>query len=808
MKVRRSRRVRGQSSILLALMIVVLIGFIGLSVDVGNAYGQQRRVQAAANAGALAAMGSVLANNTNNGVWSDVQRTLVGNRINATAPYSYRVDYVKTDGTVETLGEWNGSTSYVPNGSSAAPANIDRIQVTATEKVSTFFARVLGTSELPVSANGVACFGDYGFGVYPLGVPITLRPPAGTTPGHTVFLSNGTQLSSTDSRYGKWGSAMQGMTIRFPIAQGNDFIAGIHVPWLNWGGQDQTVNGVTYTSVPGANSASTLGAAWTYPGTLSNGFLEAISADSAKPNTKPMRKLQRGDWISGDPGVKATLKDQLDTMRTNRTDVVLPFYDVSNGTNGSNAAYHAVNFGHFNIANFDLTGSPKYIDLLYLGNATTAPQSCGSEVSASWRNPQGTPVLPSPGKQFNIAGQAQMTRVWRTGISSNTTSYDIVLVMDTSGSMARDWYERSYGDTGFQGSRINDAKQVVSDFVKGYDISAATGDPDARMAFVTFGGTTDAGNDPAVVRVNWTTACSLTAILTNCGGTSLKWPTIQSSANAMSASGYTPGPIAFEEVENLLRNKRTPPAGKKYAQVVVFATDGVFNVCGTDRGVQSCTYGKLSNANYVRDAGYNAVSGRPIWQAQQVAARIKNSGARIFLVAEQASCALNDSDCFDTTGMMDMSSGSGYYYSASDGSALSSIYGLIQDHIVNDTCVPHETTQPAANVTVVLTQPNNPTWSMSTTADSSGNYSFGRLPAGEYVLKVNPSPTVTSSEDYLARTYSRLRNSRNLSEEGQASIYINPQFPNGSTVYSQVMLSLPFADDGSLNNGCTMPAQQ
>lgn len=829
----------GQSIVLLALMILVIVAIVGLSVDVGNAYGQQRRLQSVANAGSLAGLSSVLANNTNNGVWADVQRTLQGNRINSGPSYSYQVYYVKGDDSVETLGEWNGSTSYIPNGNASPPANLSRIQINVSENVGTYFARVVGTKNLPVSANGVACLGDYGFGVYPLGIPITLRPPNGSIPGHTIFLPNGTQLSTTDSRWGAWGSAMQGMTVRFPISNGSDFLSGVHISWLNWGGQTQTVDGVTYTELSGYKGASQLAASWTYPGTLANGFLEAASKDASKPNTKPMQRLQRGDWIAGDPGVKASVKDELAVLQTNKTDLMLPFYDVNNGSNGSNAAYHAVNMGHFIIKNFALTGNPKYIDLQYLGNASTAPQACGSEPSAYWRDPKGTPVLPSPGKHFSISGQAKVTRAWRTWSSSNTT-HDIVIVMDTSTSMSYDWSDRPRGRLGYDGKpRIDDAKTAVINFVKGYDISAETGDPDARIAFVTFGGAgpgkcdtvmgslspsqcppygggkMSAGFDPAVVQVNWTTACAAADIPLNCNGTSNKWSTIQTKANSMDPLGVTPGPIAFEEVENLLRNKRTPPAGKKYGQIVVFATDGVFNVCGTDKGVENCPYGQMvppdgsggsDRTFYTNNPGYNAVSGRPIWQAQQVATRIKNSGARIFVIAETPTCG-DEGNCFTPIGLPDISSGSGYYYTAKDASAMANIYATIRDRINYDQCIPHEVTQQAANTTIVLTQPNNPTWTMSTVADSSGNYSFGNLPAGQYILKINPAPTLTSPEDQLARTYPRLRNSRNLTEEGQASVYINPQFPDGATVYSEVILSLPYADDGTLNNGCSIPAQ-
>src|SRR5438309_7427594 len=46
---------RGQAIVLVALMIVVLLGFVGLAIDGGRAYLDRRHLQAAADAAALAA---------------------------------------------------------------------------------------------------------------------------------------------------------------------------------------------------------------------------------------------------------------------------------------------------------------------------------------------------------------------------------------------------------------------------------------------------------------------------------------------------------------------------------------------------------------------------------------------------------------------------------------------------------------------------------------------------------------------------------------------------------------------------------
>ncbi len=802
----QKRRQQGQSAVLMAFMILVLVAMVALSVDVGNAYGQQRRVQTITNAGAKAGMASAMTTATNDAVWADVQRSLTGNRTKITADYTFTVDYILEDGTVSQLGEWNGEMATVVNGNSAPPANLERMQVTMSERIKTKFANVVGRPTLGVTANGVACFGDYGYGVYPIGVPLALQKPVTdasgheTQPGVRLFQSNGQALPFNDARWGAWNSSMQGMTLRIPLTTSvNTFISGVHAPFLNWGGETQTVGTTSYTALSIQKGNSALSAALIEPGTLQDGFLEAISVDAAKPNSKPMTILQRGDWISGSAIANTTVQSNLNYLISKQTKMMLPIYDASGGSASPQTAFHMVNMGYFMLRGAKVSGNTKYMDLLYLGTAVASPTECGSEEPESAINP----------KQFTIKGDVLNNRVWKSGKSSRTTTYDIVVIMDTSGSMAYDWQDRDVGESGYKASnaRINDAKKVVRDFVREYDISSDKGDPDARIAFVTFGGST------AVVQSGFQAACSSALIEDECGNKDAKWSTVQVKAAAMTPSGYTPGPRAFEAVETLLANKRTPPAGKKFAQIVVFATDGVFNVCGNAVGERPCTAGQLtpregnaSNNDVLYNSAYNAVSGRPIWQAQQVATRIKNSGANIFIVALTPTCRAGDTGCFNPAGLSDMSSGSNYYHQANESGALEKIYENIGETIVYDTCVPNEITEPVNNATVVLTKPDNPTWRQQVKTNSAGMFEFDELQAGQYIVKVEPSITVKSPEDDLTRTYSRTRNGRSLSEEGQASVYVNPQFADGATVSTQLLLSLPFDASGSPNNACTMPA--
>ena len=78
-----SRHQAGQSIVILAITLVVLVAMVGLSVDVGIAYAQQRRVQSIANAGALAGMHAMQTNKsaTNNQVWQAVQLAFTGKQV-------------------------------------------------------------------------------------------------------------------------------------------------------------------------------------------------------------------------------------------------------------------------------------------------------------------------------------------------------------------------------------------------------------------------------------------------------------------------------------------------------------------------------------------------------------------------------------------------------------------------------------------------------------------------------------------------------------------------------------------------------
>lgn len=74
-------RAAGQSIPLIALLIVVLIGAVGLAVDVGNDYAQQRNTVRGTNAAALAGMNAMIQGVSDQAVGQVIQQSLKSNKI-------------------------------------------------------------------------------------------------------------------------------------------------------------------------------------------------------------------------------------------------------------------------------------------------------------------------------------------------------------------------------------------------------------------------------------------------------------------------------------------------------------------------------------------------------------------------------------------------------------------------------------------------------------------------------------------------------------------------------------------------------
>src|SRR5438552_12624768 len=142
---RHSRHSRGQVLVLSALMLTVLIGFVGLAADTGYFFDYRRRMTAAADSAAVAAALEVKRNPTS------TQVTTVA-RAAATASGF-------TDGT-------NGITVAVnrPPVSGDNVGNNKYVEVLINRPTPTFFMRALNVAAATVGARAVAGPGGAGDG--------------------------------------------------------------------------------------------------------------------------------------------------------------------------------------------------------------------------------------------------------------------------------------------------------------------------------------------------------------------------------------------------------------------------------------------------------------------------------------------------------------------------------------------------------------------------------------------------------------------------------------------------------------------
>ena len=137
----KHRAERGQTLVILALVITVLMLMAGLAVDVGMAYNERRDLQNAADAAALAGA-QALCDGQDHGAASAVATT---------------------------VGTANGATDVDPQPTTVTERR--RMSVTTSGEAETFFFRLVGIDSVPVSAQAQAecsCAAAAG-GLWPIG---------------------------------------------------------------------------------------------------------------------------------------------------------------------------------------------------------------------------------------------------------------------------------------------------------------------------------------------------------------------------------------------------------------------------------------------------------------------------------------------------------------------------------------------------------------------------------------------------------------------------------------------------------------
>ena len=703
-------RSSGQSIPLIALMIVVLFGMVGLSVDVGSTYAEQRGVVRAANASALAGIDAVIRGADDQTVATTIRESLLANGMkiesqsNPTGKLTYIARYMDVEGRHISNCEVGRCNTV--------PANTNYVEVKIGGTVDTYFARIVGRPTLPVgsTAYGYSCPPTNG--VYPIAVwyediDFTKNQFSDKDRTGTLYPSDkaGTYVDKTYKDGKIW---------RRIFLKDNGNAPG-NFSWMRWTQEKQ--------------GGTELAAALSGDGTLSDGFNEApwpAGYTEAKPKNYPLspKQLTSGDWIHGDSGLNwsnggnSSIRPALEKLMTKRTVVILPIINGVAGT-GVNSQFKMATFGKFYLYDpfpndpnnggiSQQGGSNAYIDLVYLGPAN------GNACLVTNVDPQDdiTLVTPVP-STVRIPFQIN-PRYSEPAVPAQPIAYQ--LIVDVSGSMSWNFdgegtyngdaqplknttggtnYKCEYANTTskltyfdnctggpnsswwrFNERRIYVTKQAIESFVN--DLN-----PEDVMRYTAFTTRRDSGfsgNTKVVPSSGFTGNKAL--LLSELG-------TLGSlSSDPYRTTGSTPGPQALSKARDIiLQAPATAPSGKKYRKVVIYLTDGVANVfidgtsnqardiCG-DRSVTAavnspdCQIGFSETANKLR----------PISAMIDEANKIKLADPQVQIyVLALAGVA--------TDGLTQVASSSSMIYQADKPGFVGAILNTIRDQAVGSTCV-------------------------------------------------------------------------------------------------------------------------
>lgn len=289
----------GQSIVVIAFALIGLVAFAGLVFDGGNAYAQRRRMQNAADAGAIAGARELADGATNcvvnNGI-NNYTRTKNG-------ALTYEATYIYL----------NGTEVPIPNDCGLPSSNAYAVRVTAHTSFQTLFLGMFGATQGDVDAEAAAAFG----GVNNLRNNIT--PIAPECFGNANSIEN---CGYTVNRsYGIWDGGGFG-----------------NLGWLGWG------NGGT----PGSSTTSET--------TLCANLNDPANMQYTNPYNPDDHTVSIGDWIVGTTGVKNSNcdRDILQSYMLTGQPVTLIFWGSTQGT-GSNLQYQVVGFGKFVIEAYKLS---------------------------------------------------------------------------------------------------------------------------------------------------------------------------------------------------------------------------------------------------------------------------------------------------------------------------------------------------------------------------------------------------------------------------------------------------------------------
>ncbi len=156
----RYSRKEGQSVVIFALVIVVLIGVAGLGMDGANAFNQRRNVANAADAASIAGTKQLIAErkagtNSNASVCSAVSDYISNHKLTQGVSVTWTASYVDSSATASPAF----CTDSVATGTIPTSPNPRGVQVNITYTFGTMFMSLFGRSTLPATGTATALYG-------------------------------------------------------------------------------------------------------------------------------------------------------------------------------------------------------------------------------------------------------------------------------------------------------------------------------------------------------------------------------------------------------------------------------------------------------------------------------------------------------------------------------------------------------------------------------------------------------------------------------------------------------------------------
>ncbi|MGQ9625890.1 MAG: pilus assembly protein TadG-related protein [Anaerolineae bacterium] len=685
------REEKGQSIIIIALILVSLIALIALVVDVGNAYAQRRIVQNAADSAAIAAARELARgqSTTNRRILLQAQDYAERNGVPRS---SVTALYTDMEGNV--LGE-------VPNQNTRPPTTLSGkevagVQVSLGKYFNTFFAGVVGRKELPASANsagvvfGGACTVEGGWGLFPMAVEQELFEPDGGKPkfGQTYRL-----WDKSNAQFGNFG-------------------------WLSWDNDPSEK-----TLVANMNDTSRSG------------------------------KWAVGDEIPGGPGVmnSAQVRQALDARIANNdptrpAKVILPIYDYTTGT-GNNLKYHIIGFGVFVLTNYNFQGNNKWVEGYFVQEALSGGEAGCLDLGTSV-----VKLRPPVEYTRNIVGNVAVARVRAEKISYNTGEHvpvDVVNVLDISGSMDSYW-----GSGAMREKKIATAKRVLAGNGTGPEDPNCSSNPaDPATWFDKVNSITKlnqcvkginnylqpAESDQLGLATYPSDNKTNPSYTKACGGNHNTWyfakkrkeltsniASVNTEVNSLSANGATPIALGVKYGREILFNPQFHKADN--VPVLIVATDGMCNVT---------LDGKWTGYQGIDPTGMGGCNALAEVQSIDQANLAKQQGAIVFTIAVGKDFAADLLKAMATYPAETPDGKGAHFFQAGNPKELAQIYDQISQRIENigEECLKDWNEVPGSQAYVALYK--NGAKVAETSATSSGSFAFSNVAPGTYELRTS-----------------------------------------------------------------------